>query len=113
MHMIGLLLLAAAGVGWWLSSHRYKPGDGPFDRLPAGVPAKPSGSRDEASSDGSRYRVFYWAPTVDDRQFHVAELRGKPAWISFWFERGTGKRTLVASLASAAELNDMRKDWGV
>jgi hypothetical protein len=113
MHVLGLLALAAIGLFWWRSSHAYKAGDGPFDRLPAGVRPKPAGARDESSTDGTRYRVFYWAPTPDNRQLHVAELRGKPAWISFWFDRASGKRTLVASLASAGELNDMRKDWGI
>jgi hypothetical protein len=113
MHLLGLLALAALGFFWWQSSHRYGDGDGPFDRLPAGTPPKPAGARDEAATDGTRYRVFYWTPTIDNRQLHVAELKGKPAWISFWFDRATGKRTLVASLASAGELNDLRKDWGV
>lgn len=109
-----LLLLSVLGFGaWWLKSHSYKDGEGPFEQLPAGVSGKPSGARDEASSDGSKYRVYYWAPTGANQQFHVAELKGKPVWISFWFDRNGGKRTLYRSLASAGELNDLRKDWGV
>ena len=113
MQFILVLGLLGVGAAWWLRSHSYKDGEGPFDQLPSGASGKPAGSRDEQSSDGTRYRVYYWPPTAANQQFHVAELRGKPAWVSFWFDRGGGRRTLYRSLASAGELNDMRKDWAI
>jgi hypothetical protein len=113
MHAL-LVLGVLGGFGLlWAVGKRYAEGEGPFERLPAGVPAEPLGSRVEESSDGSRYRVYFWPVTADDRQFHVAERKGEKAWISFWFDRPTGKRTLYMSLANAGELNDMRKDWSL
>jgi hypothetical protein len=113
MHALMVLGFAGALGALWLVGKRYAEGEGPFDRLPAGVEPKPLGSRVETSSDGTRYLVHFWPVTADNRQFHVAERKGDRAWISFWFDRASGKRSLVLSLAHAGELNDMRKDWAL
>jgi hypothetical protein len=112
MHPLIVLGVLGAFGALWLVGRRYAPGEGPFDRLPAGVSPKPAGSRVQASADGTRYLVHYWPPSSDGRQFHVAEVKGARAWLSFWADPA-GKRSLVLSLAHAGELNDMRKDWGV
>jgi hypothetical protein len=113
MQALLVLGFGAALAALWAAGKRYAEGEGPFERLPAGVSREPAGSRIEESSDGTRYRVYFWPVTADDRQFHVAERKGERAWISFWFDRPTGKRTLYMSLAHAGELNDMRKDWSL
>jgi hypothetical protein len=113
MHALLTIGFLGALGAFWLLGKRYKDGDGPLDRLPVGVPPTPSGRRVETASDGTKYVVHYWAPAADGRQFHVAEVKGRPSWISFWFDGKTGKRSLVLSLASAGELNDLRKDWAV
>jgi len=114
MHfLLTLGFLGAFGAFWLLGKQRYKSGEGPFDRLPAGVSPTSEGQRVESASDGTRYVVHYWTPGADGRQFHVAEVKGHPSWISFWFVPATGKRTLHLSLATAGELNDLRKDWDV
>lgn len=113
MHALFVLGVLGAFGALWALGRRYADGEGPFDRLPMGVPAKPQGQRVETSSDGTKYLVHYWSPAADGRQFHIAEVKGRRAWISFWFVPSTGKRTLVLSLAHAGELNDMRKDWAV
>jgi hypothetical protein len=105
--------LGAFGAFFLLGKTRYKSGEGPFERLPAGVPLAPEGRRVEPASDGTKYVVHYWKPGADGRQFHVAEVKGRPSWISFWFVPATGKRTLYLSLATAGELNDLRRDWAV
>jgi hypothetical protein len=104
--------LGALGA-FFLLGKRYRDGEGPFDRLPVGVPPKPTGTNVETVADGTKYLVHYWAPATDGRVFHVAEVKGTPSWISFWLDPKTEKRTLVLSLASAGELNDLRKDWAV
>jgi len=114
MHfLLSVGFLGALGAFWLLGKQRYKEGEGPLERLPAGVSRTPQGQRVESASDGTKYLVRYWAPAADGRQFHVAEVKGRPSWISFWFTPATGKRTLVLSLATAGELNDLRKDWDV
>lgn len=112
--MQGLLVLGfgLAFGAFWLLGNRYKAGEGPFDRLPPGIPAKPDETRLETVADGTRYRVFDWGPLSDGRSFHVAEVKGKPAWISFW-ALPTGQRLMHQSLATAGDLNDLRKDWAV
>lgn len=98
--------------GWWLLGNRYQKGDGPLDRLPPGVAQKPSAMRIETVADGTRYRVYDFS-ALAGRSFHVAEVKGKPEWISFWRDDATGKRTLYASLAPSADLIDLRKDWAL
>lgn len=100
----------ACGLFWWVGS-RYKAGESPFDKLPPGVPAKPAATWAQ-TVDGKRYRVSAWNPGLDGRAFRVAEARGKPKWIAFWSD-AAGKRTLYLSLASAGDLNDLRKDWAL
>jgi hypothetical protein len=111
MFLVRLGLIAALGAFWFLGK-RYRPGESPFDRLPAGVSPKPEGSKVETVADGTRYLVSFWTPSVDGRQFNVAEVKGNGGWISFWVEP-SGKRTLYMALAQSGELNDLRKDWGV
>ena len=114
MHvLLSLGFLGALGAFWLIGKQRYKAGEGPFERLPSGVSQTPAGRRVESASDGTRYVVHYWPPAADGREFHVAEVKGRPSWISFWFEPSTGKRALVLSLATAGELNELRKDWDV
>lgn len=112
--MQGLLVLGFGAVlgAFWLLGKRYKAGEGPFDRLPAGVSGKPSATRLETVTDGTRYRVYDWPIGADGRSFHVAEVKGENRWISFWLVP-TGQRIMVASLADASTLNDLRKDWAV
>jgi hypothetical protein len=111
MQALLVLGFAAAFGAFWLLGNRYKAGEGPFDQLPPAVPPKPAQTRVETVADGTRYRVFDWDP-IAGRSFHVAEVKGKPAWISFWIEP-TGQRTMHRSLATAGDLNDLRKDWVV
>jgi hypothetical protein len=111
MHVFLTLLAVGAGIAWLLAD-RYKPGESPFDQLPAGVSPSPAGSTNVKASSGNRYEVSHWVPQ-GDQQFHVAELKGKPAWISYWATRSTGARTLHKAHASAGELNAMRKDFDV
>lgn len=96
----------------WLIGHRYKAGEAPFERLPAGVSSSPLGSRVETVADGTRYLLYFWPPDASGRVFHVAEVKGRRAWVSFWLEP-SGKRTLYQSLSEPGELNDLRKDWAV
>ena len=114
--MQGLLArgFAAAFGLFWLLGNRYKRGEGPFDQLPTGVPRAPSVTRLETVADGTRYRVYDFPIGAGGRSFHVAEVKGENAWVSFWLDPATGKRTFVAALAGvAAPLNDLRKDWAV
>lgn len=112
---IFLVLGAVLGLGYlWIEHAKYKPGQGPLDQLPAGVVGAPAGARDETASSGRIYRVYYWAPGADNRQFHVAELKGAHAWVSYWFDRASGKRTLYAAIHHGAEqLEQLRKDYGL
>lgn len=113
MQALYVIGFAAALGALWLSAKRYKSGESPFDRLPANVARQPSAQRIETVADGTRYRVYDW-PVTGGKSFHVAEVKGANAWISFWLDPATGKRTMVASLAGAsAPLNDLRKDWAV
>jgi hypothetical protein len=112
MHFLLTLGMLGAFGAFWLFGKRYREGEAPFDRLPAGVSPKPVGSNVETVADGTRYLVYFWTPGADGRQFNVAEVKGKAAWISFWSEP-SGKRTLYMSLAEPGDLNDLRKDWGV
>lgn len=112
--MQALLVLGfglAFGAFWLLGNH-YKAGESPFDRLPAGMPKSPNQTRVETVADGTRYRVYDWGPLSDGRSYHVAEVKGKPSWISFYADPA-GKRTMHLSLATAGDLNDLRKDWAV
>lgn len=114
--MQALLFLGAAAVlsYLWIAVSKYKAGEGPLDHLPAGVAAEPAGARDETASSGRIYHVYYWTPAADNRQFHVAELKGEHAWVSFWFDRASGKRTLYASIhAGPEQLAAMRGDYAL
>lgn len=112
MQALLLLGFSLAFGALWLVGNRYKSGEGPFERLPAGVSPKPAQTRVETVADGTVYRVFDWPAGADGRAFHVAEVKGKPAWISFWTDRA-GARSIHLSLATAGDLNDLRKDWAV
>lgn len=112
MQFILTLGFGLAFAALWAIGHRYREGEAPFDRLPAGVPPKPLGSKVETVSDGTRYLLYFWPADASGRVFHVAEVKGRRAWLSFWLEPN-GKRTLYQSLAEAGELADLRKDWGV
>lgn len=108
--VLGTLIAFGA---FWAIGKGYKAGESPFDRLPPGVSGKPSQTRVETVADGTAYRVSDWAPSLDGRSFHVAEVNGnRLGWVSFWLEP-TGKRTLYMALAEAGDLNDLRKDWAV
>lgn len=96
----------------WKLGQRYRDGEGPFDRLPAGVSRSPLGSKLETVADGTRYLVYFWPADASGRVFHVAEVKGEREWISFWLEPN-GKRMLYQSLARPGGLDDLRKDWGV
>lgn len=112
MHFLLVVGFGVALGAFWLLGNRYKPGEGPFDRLPAGVAGKPSAVRVETVADGTQYRVYDWPKLPDGRSFHVAEVKGRPSWIAFYLQP-TGQRTLYMSLASAGDLNDLRKDWAI
>ncbi len=112
MHVLLTLGFGLAFAALWAIGHRYKEGEAPFDRLPTGVSATPLGKRVETVADGTRYLLYFWPADAAGRVFHVAEVKGGRAWISFWLEP-SGKRMLYQSLAEASELNDLRKDWGV
>lgn len=114
MHGLLVLGFAAAFGAFWLIGSRYKAGDGPFDRLPPGVPRTPERKRAETVADGTRYSVYDWS-LPDGRSFHVVEVEDKsnPAWLSFYADRVTGKRSLYMSLARAGDLSDLRKDWAL
>lgn len=109
------LLTIGFGVAFWALwklGSRYRDGEGPFERLPAGVSRSPLGSKLETVADGTRYLVYFWAADASGRVFHVAEVKGEREWISFWLEP-SGARTLYQSLARPGGLDDLRKDWGV
>ena len=112
MHVLLTLGFGLAFAAFWVIGQRYKDGEAPFDRLPAGVARTPLGSRLETAADGTRYHLYFWPANASGRAFHVAEVKGKRAWVSFWLEP-TGQRVLYQSLADVGELNDMRKDWVV
>lgn len=112
MNLFLTLGLGLAFGLFWVIGHRYKDGEAPMDRLPAGVPPTPLGTKVDTVADGTRYLVYFWPADAAGRVFHVAEVKGRRAWISFWLEP-SGKRTLYQSLAEATELNDLRKDWGL
>lgn len=113
MHaLLTLGFLGAFGL-LWLIGKQYKPGESPFERLPATLAADGrSKVETQTAPSGRRYVLSSWAPGADGRTFHVAELKGRPAWISFWRD-GSGAKSLYLSLASSGELNEMRKDFGV
>jgi hypothetical protein len=112
--MQALLTIGFGLAFWalWRIGQRYREGEAPFDRLPAGVSRVPLGSRVETVADGTRYLVYFWPVDAAGRTFHVAEVKGQRAWISFWLEP-SGKRTLYQSLAPTGGLDDLRKDWAV
>lgn len=113
--MQALLVLgfaAAFGLFHLLGGERFPKGDGPFDRLPLGLPPKPAGTSLATGASGRRYVVHAWPNQPDGRGFTVAVVKGKPEWLSFWTQP-TGQRTMHQSLATAGDLNSLRKDWVV
>lgn len=112
MHSLLVIGFGLAFGAFWLLGNRYPKGEGPMDRLPAGLGAA-SSPRVETVADGTRYRVIDYPIGADGRSFHVAEVKGTPAWISFWADARTGARTMCLSRATAGALNDLRKDWAV
>lgn len=111
MQFLLTLGFGLAFAAFWAIGHRYKDGEAPFDRLPAGVSPRPLGSKLETVADGTRYVLYFWPADASGRVFHVAEVKGEREWISFWLEPN-GTRTLYSSLAKPGGLDDLRKDWG-
>lgn len=120
--MVLLIALLLAGAYVALSGHHYPAGEGPFDRLPAGVLRANASAPDKVvASSGVSYQTYTWPPDSSGRQFHVAESTHDPAWVAYWYDRGSSVRTLYLSRVPAAtgtaqataELAQLRKDFGV
>lgn len=114
--MQALLVLGASVIGWLLWSRfgdEYKDGESPFQQLPAGVSPSPAGDQMVNASSGRRYTVSHWVPDSSGQQFHVAELEGKPAWVSYHVNKMTGARKLFAALGTTEDRDAMRKDWSL
>lgn len=113
MQALLFLAFAATGVALWFMRDEYKPGESPFERLPQGVSPSPAGDTDVNASSGRKYVVSHWVPDAAGKQFHVAELKGKPAWVAYWADRATNKRTHYASMGTADDVRAMRGDFSV
>lgn len=105
--------LIAGGLLWMKYRDEYNAGESPFEQLPAGVSPSPAGDTMVNASSGRRYTVSHWVPDSSGKQFHVAELEGKPAWVSYYADRATGTRKLFAALGTNEDRDAMRKDFAL
>lgn len=112
MQALLVLLTAAAFGAWWWTRDHYAEGESPFENLPPGVSPSPAGSSDVTASSGRKYEVSHWIPQ-GGKQLHVAELKGKPAWIAYWVDKVSGGRKTWASRGSSEEIAAMRKDFAL